>query len=99
MTEMLVKYGNYLQHDFVRNALIVDPDHAEGEHSFRLDHTVEKIDLFIFGVSGDHGIDRGEDLFDRLNELGLVLVFFSDVVNDRLQIGIHVQGSPLSIFP
>ena len=70
-------------------AVVVHPNDAEGEHTLRLDHAVEQVGFFIFGVGIHHGGDRGEYFLYGLHEFRLVAVLFLDVLNNALDIRIH----------
>ena len=39
-------------------ALVVFPDNAESEHSFRFNNTIQDIELFIFGMFFDNRFER-----------------------------------------
>ena len=70
-------------------AVIIRPDDAEREHPLGLNHAVQQVSLDILGVLLDDSIQRGEDLFDGLDKLGLVSVLGFDVFDDAFNVGIH----------
>ena len=75
-------------------AVVVHPDHAEGEHALGLYDPVEQVGLLILGVLIHHGGDGGEDLLHGLNKLGLVAVFPLDGLDDTFDVGIHLDVPP-----
>ena len=74
-------------------AVIIGPDHTEGEHSFRLHHAAQQIRLFIFGVLVDQRGDGTEDLFHGLHKLWLVMIFAANIFDHTLNISIHKSFS------
>ena len=74
-------------------ALVIHPADAEREHSFRLDHSLQKVDLLVFGMRiHDRGNGR-ENLFYSLNEFRLIPVCLLDIVDDTGNISIHFGKS------
>ena len=71
--------------------VIIAPHHAEGEHTLRLDHTTQQIDLLVLGVLLDHRLQRGQNLFDGLDELRLIAMLGSNVLQNACQISIHIK--------
>ena len=75
-------------------AVVVHPHDAEGEHALGLDHAVQEVGLLVLGVLVHHGGDRGEDLLNGLNKLGLVPVFLLHVLDYAGNISIHWTVPP-----
>ena len=74
-------------------ALVIHPADAEREHSFGLDHSLQKVDLLVFGMRiHDRGNGR-ENLFYSLNEFRLIPVCLLDIVDDTGNISIHFGKS------
>jgi len=71
-------------------ALVVDPGHAEDDDALGLDETLEKGVLLVLGVRLKRGLQGGQDLGGRLEELGLVGVATLELLDDFLGIG-HVS--------
>ena len=63
-------------------ALVIDPRHAELDDALGLDDALEDLVLLILGVCLEHGLERGEDLGDGLDELGLVGVLGLDLLDN-----------------
>ena len=68
---------------------VVGPHNAEGEHTLRLDHAAQQIDLLILRVLLNHRLQRGQDFLDSLHELRLVAMLGLDVLQNAGQISIH----------
>ena len=71
-------------------ALVIDPGHAEDDDALRLDEALEKGVLLVLGVRFKRGLQGGQDLGGRLEELGLVGVATLELLDDFLGIG-HVS--------
>ena len=72
---------------------------AEREHSFRLDHALQQIDLLVFGM-GVH--DRGhgrKNFLNRLNEFRLVGMRRLYIIDDTGYISIHFGKSSSKMIP
>ena len=78
--------------------IIVAPHNTEGEHTLRLDHAAQQIDLLILRVLLDHRLQRGQDFLDGLDELGLIAVLGLDVFQHACQISIHNNLPPQILF-
>ena len=80
-------------------ALVIHPADAEREHSFRLDHALEQVDLLVFGM-GVH--DRGhgrKNFLNRLNEFRLVGMRRLYIIDDTGYISIHFGKSSSKMIP
>ena len=69
--------------------IVVAPHNTEGEHTLRLDHTAQQVDLLILGMSIDHRLQRGQHFLDGLDELGLIAVLGLHILQHASQISIH----------
>ena len=70
-------------------ALIVLPDHTEGELPLRLHQTVQQIHFLILGMGVDDRLHAGQHFFHGLDELGLIGMLFSYIFNDACNVSIH----------
>ena len=79
-------------------AIVVHPDHAEGEHTLRLDDAAQQVSLLILGMLINHRGKRGEHFLNGLNKFGLIAVLLANRFDDALNIGIHVHSYSLKYF-
>jgi hypothetical protein len=88
-------------------AVVVHPDHPEGEHPLRFHHPIEQIDLFVLRMLVNHRGDGGQYLLHGLNKFRLAAVLPLHIFDHAGDIGVHVcippqisraGGGPLRLF-
>ena len=70
-------------------AVVIHPADTEREHSLRLDHSLQQVDLLIFRMCIHDRGDRRQNFFYGLDEFRLVRVGLLDVIDDTGDISIH----------
>ena len=78
--------------------VVVLPGHAELDGALGLDHALQQAGLLILGVGVDDGLQRGQDLLNGLQKLGLVGVLGLGGLNDALNVLVHCFVPPKSFF-
>ena len=71
---------------------------TEGEHTLGLNHTAQQVNSLVLGVCGDNGVQRAQDFFNGLHELGLTAVLFLNGFNNAFDISIHDVLAPSLII-
>ena len=77
---------------------VVGPHNTEGEHTLGLNHTAQQVNSLVLGVCGDNGVQRAQDFFNGLHELGLTAVLFLNGFNNAFDISIHDVLAPSLII-
>ena len=78
--------------------VVIFPGNAELNNAIRLDHALQQSGLLVLGMSIDDGGQRGQDLFDSLQELGLGSVLGLGLGENALNVLVHWTFPPKNIF-
>ena len=70
-------------------ALVIHPADAEREHTLGLDHSLQQVDLLVFGMRVHDRGDGRKDFLNGLNEFRLVAMGVLDIIDDTCYISIH----------
>ena len=82
----------------VPNMVIIFPSYTELDSTLGLNHALQQASLLVLGMSVDNRLQRGQNLFNSLQELGLVRVLCFSLSDYAFNVSIHCFFLQILLF-